>query len=328
MKLVKIIFGAIRGAKETAKKIDCSKWSRVAIFFDIIYCKFKYHATYKEYLTYAFYNHKNRYRKNFLIEYHQQTKFKKLNNGLKITRSKYGFFSLIPECFNREIIMTAISGEDEFVYFAKKHGKIVVKPDVGSHGKDINIFLYTDDEQARKYYATFSKDIVCEEYIQQHEKINEINPFSVNSIRIVSFLEQGEVKIVSATLKTGSRPGVIVDNMCSEGIGAQIDIPTGIINTHGFDYRGNTYVKHPISGVQFLGFAIPNWDKAIQQVKDAHKKLPQCGIFGWDIAITQTGIDIIEANNKPGTRLMQMGDKKPKGKELLRAIKQAKKTKN
>ena len=36
MKLVKIIFGAIRGAKETAKKIDCSKWSRVAIFFDII----------------------------------------------------------------------------------------------------------------------------------------------------------------------------------------------------------------------------------------------------------------------------------------------------
>ena len=317
MKYIKEIFIAIRGAKEAAKQVDCSKRSQVSIFFDAIYCRFKYHATFEEYLMYHFYNHKNRYRKNFFLKYHQRNEFKKINTGKSFTRSKFRFHMMIPEFYSREMILTSVSGEQGFVEFAKKHKKIVVKPDFGSLGKNVSIFKYEDDEQARKFYAEFTEDMVCEEYIQQHERMNALNPYSVNSLRIVSFLTDGEVKIIAATLRTGSKSGVVVDNMCSDGIGAQIETSTGIISTHGFDYHGNTYVNHPVSGVQFLGFNIPNWDEVIQRVNQAHKKLSQCRIFGWDIAITQSGVDIIEANNKPGVPIMQMQDLKPRGGEVL-----------
>ena len=40
-------------------------------------------------------------------------------------------------------------------------------------------------------------------------------------------------------------------------------------------------------------------------------------MLGWDIAITETGADIIEANNRPGSRIMQRMDGKPKGQKVI-----------
>ena len=111
------------------------------------------------------------------------------------------------------------------------------------------------------------------------------------------------------------------------GIAAHIDVNTGTIFTHGFDLDNNLHEKHPISGVQFLGFDIPNWDKAIELVKTAHMQLPQCQLLGWDIAITQIGADIIEANNRPGPPLMQMAWPIPRGEKILKATRKAKKKK-
>ena len=78
---------------------------------------------------------------------------------------------------------------------------------------------------------------VCEEFICQHEKISALSPDSVNTIRIVSLWEPDGVKIISATLRTGGRAGVSVDNLKKDGVGAQIDIATGIVSTNGFDYN-------------------------------------------------------------------------------------------
>lgn len=326
MKVFKSIKEIIRGAVRTAKKVDCNKGYRIVIFFDAIYCKIKYHASFSEYNFFSFYNYKNLYRKNFLLGYHVQNDYKKINI-LRFAKSKYSFSLKIPGYYSRDAILTSISGEDGFVAFAKKHGKIVVKPDMGAFGRDIEMFSYVDDEQSRKYYAGFSEDMICEEYICQHDKMNEMNSHSVNSLRIVSFLNQGEVSIIAAALRTGSKQGVMVDNMCSSGIAAQIEIPTGIVSTHGYDANMKMYIKHPLSGVQFLGFNIPNWNEAVQRVKDAHKLIPECGLLGWDIAITKTGIEVIEANDCPGIRTMQMCDLKPKGKEVLSVIRKIKKKK-
>lgn len=155
-----------------------------------------------------------------------------------------------------------------------------------------------------------------------------MNPDSVNTIRFVSLRNQDGVEIISATLRTGGQPGVIIDNLKKDGVGAQIEVATGIINTHGFDYKDNIYVKHPVSGVQFLGFNIPNWEQAVELVKKAHQKLPQCAMLGWDIAITRDGADIIEVNSRPGTPIMQLVHLEPKGEKILKAIHKAKKKKH
>jgi len=309
-----------------ARGADGENKFRVSVFFDYIHCRHKYHASAREYLRYHFYNHKDRYRKNYLLQYHQLSDFKKINEKA-FTYWKYKFYQKIPDCFCREIILAPACGEEAFLEYFKKHGKIVTKPDTGSLGRDVRILAYTDDQKAREFFAELQEDTVCEELICQHEELSRMNPDSVNTIRFVSLRQENDVEIISATLRTGGQAGVIIDNLKKDGVGAQIDVATGIINTHGFDYHDNIYVNHPVSGVQFLGFNIPNWEQAVELVKKAHWKLPQCAMLGWDIAITQDGADIIEANSRPGVPIMQMVHLEPKGEKILKAVREAKKKK-
>lgn len=310
-----------------ARGADGENKFRLSVFFDYIHCRYKFHASAQEYLRYRFYNHKDRYRKNYLLRYHQITDFVRLCPGAVFTRSKYQIYQKISDSFSREIILLPDCGEEKFLEFVRAHKKVVLKPDTGSLGKDVRILTYTDDQQLRDIFSALPKKTVCEEFICQHEKMSQMNPDSVNTIRFVSLRNKDGVEIISATLRTGGQPGVIIDNLKKDGVGAQIEVATGIINTHGFDYNDKIYTHHPVSGTQFLGFNIPNWEQAVELVKKAHWQLPQCAMLGWDIAITQEGADIIEANSRPGTPIMQLVHLQPKGEKILQEIKKAKKHK-
>ena len=322
MRFIKRIASVIKGSYKAACKTEKENRFRLGIFLDILYCKVRFHASAEEYLRYRFYDFRDRYRKNFLLLYHQRHEYKKINET-GFTGSKYLFYQRIPDCFFREMILAPSCGEARFVAFAREHRRIVTKPDGGSYGKGIEAYTYTDDDHAREYFTTLPKNTVCEAFICQHEGVGLLNPNSVNTVRIVSLIYGGEVTIVSATLKTGGRTDTFADNMHNDGIGAQVDIATGVVNTCGFDYNSGRYLKHPVSNVQFLGLQIPNWNAAVDLVKKAHGQLPQCKLLGWDVAITPTGADIVEANNAPGTLLMQIGDMVPKGEKILQVIREA-----
>ena len=326
MKKIKKARKAIRVWIAKLEQIGFDKKDWIAILFDIIYCKLKYRVTANEYFMYRYYNYKDRYRKNFLVEHHVRSKFWKLN-GHKTAVSKYRFYRMIPEHFSREMILAPACGEEAFVAFAKKHGKLALKPDTGTYGYGFRIYQYTDDEQARKVFSSLNVETACEEFICQHEKMSALNPDSVNTIRILSLLTDDQVSVISATLRTGAVSGVNVDNLRQNGIGAQVDIATGTVSTHGYDFKDHMYTNHPITGTQFLGFQIPHWDQAIALIREAHKKLPLCRLLGWDIAITPTGVDIVEANDAPGTKITQFGDAIPKGEEVLRAVRAVEKKK-
>lgn len=303
------------------KPLSTGKWDCFVITVDYLYCRYLLKVPQDEYLKYNFYNLKGRYRKQFILQ-DQRKKFVNLNTR-SFTVSKYVFYKHIPDLFSREMILAPHCGADAFVEFLKKHERIVIKPDKGSLGKGIEVIAYTDDEAAKKYFAgiTNARPMVCEQFIHQHSVLKQLNPSSVNTIRIVSFLNGDEVEILAATLKTGAGAGHFTDNLSLGGIGAQIDVPTGIVCTFGKDFDFNTYTHHPASGAPILGLQIPHWDIAIDLVKTAHKRLPQCLLYGWDIAITETGADIVEANSKPGSRIMQVMDGVPKGQKVLPMMK-------
>lgn len=44
---------------------------------------------------------------------------------------------------------------------------------------------------------------------------------------------------------------------------------------------------------------IPMWDKVLETVTNAAKLIPQVRFIGWDIAITNSGVEIIEGNHNP-----------------------------
>lgn len=302
------------------KSVSRDKGGYFSIAFDLIYCKLRFKATGEEYLKYQFYNYKNRYRKNYILDSDRKKYRNVVTPGF--TYSKYHFYKRIPDLFSREMIVAPYCGEERFIAFLKKHKRIIVKPDTGSAGKGVEALEYTDDLAAKQYFdtTTIEEPMICEEFIRQHDVLNQLNPHSVNSIRLVSLLHDNEIKILSATLKIGAGDG-ITDNLSRGGIGAQVDVDTGIVTTYGKDFEKNSYTHHPVTGKQIIGLQIPNWDMAISTVKSAHKRLPQCLLYGWDIAITENGVDIVEANNKPGCRIMQVADGVPKGELLIPMLK-------
>lgn len=60
---------------------------------------------------------------------------------------------------------------------------------------------------------------------------------------------------------------------------------------------GMTVVKvHPGTGVSLDGFALPRASEAMELVKDAQRRFPMLPTLGWDVALTDDGPRIIEAN--------------------------------
>ena len=298
-----------------------SKWDAFAIAVDLLYCRMRFQVEREEYFKYKFYNFKNRYRKDFILNCHRVKKYRNITTP-GFTGSKYFFYKRIPDLFQREMTVAPFCGEEAFVEFLKKHKTIIVKPDTGSAGHGVEKVEYTNDEMAKQIFAAFTPKVpmICEEYIRQHSVLNELNSSSVNCIRIASLLRDGEVEILSATLKMGLYSDSITDNMSRGGLGAQVDVETGIVCSFGRDFKMDPYSHHPVTGTQIIGLQIPNWDLAIDTVKKAHLRLPQCLIYGWDIAITETGVDIVEANNRPGSRIMQIIDGIPRGKTVIPLI--------
>lgn len=80
----------------------------------------------------------------------------------------------------------------------------------------------------------------------------------------------------------------------------------GIINTDGIDECANTYIAHPMTGMQFRGVQIPFWEEICALCKEASQALPCLRVVGWDVAILSDGrLELIEGNHSPGMNIVQ-----------------------
>ncbi len=319
MNYIKKVKAFLVAVMKASLKVKDSTGSCILVFFDILYCRLRFHVTLHEYLIYQFYNYKDHYRKNFLLRHHQRNQYRRVNN-IKITGSKYNFYNNLSEFFQREVLKLPECGKKVFLEFVKKHKQVVLKPDKGSLGNGFSVLNYESDQQVLEYYNKITDDMLCEEFINQHKVLSAVNPFSVNTIRIVSLRKNDGIEIISASLRSGSKTECLVDNMACGGLVASIDIETGIVCSFAVDHNQKRYMHHPITKAQLIGLNIPNWFEAIDTVKKAHTKLTGNLVVGWDIAITETGVDIVEGNSAPSHEVMQLADLLPKGERILPVI--------
>ena len=184
--------------------------------------------------------------------------------------------------------------------------KIIAKPLNGIEGIGIRIYELLHTEAS---YREIFDDIIAgppsivEQFITQHPAINEIYPNAVNTIRVMSFLDNGEGKILNAVMKFATTSNV--DNYYQGGLAAGVDSETGVLCTEGVDYAGNLYQYHPYSGKEIKGFQIPHWDKVVELIRVAAAIHPELPYIGWDISITPDGPEIVEGNHNQGAYLCQ-----------------------
>ena len=205
----------------------------------------------------------------------------------------------------RVFLGTENASEEEIRAFVEKHREVIKKPLYQSGGLGIEL-LRREELSPEKLAELKQRAYVLEERIVQHHLLNEINPSCVNSIRIVTVLDKDRnTQFVGAALRCGAA-GSLVDNMHSGGIAYPIDLETGKIVCPGRDNETEkSYDTHPSSGLYMIGLQLPHWDQLLKEVGEAAKLSDKMIYLGWDIAITEDGVDFIEANFGHGVDVIQ-----------------------
>ena len=154
-------------------------------------------------------------------------------------------------------------------------------------------------------YIRRNQLVVLEQVLPQHPDMARLHPSSVNTMRILTDLVDGEAHVAYISVKMGRGDGYC-DNSGQGGVLCRVDPETGKIISPATDDYFNVYDRHPDTGVEFVGYQLPMVPEAIALAKEAAHEIPQVAHVGWDMAITPTGPAIIEGNDYPGTDLCQL----------------------
>jgi hypothetical protein len=68
--------------------------------------------------------------------------------------------------------------------------------------------------------------------------------------------------------------------------------------------------KHPVTGMDFIGFQVPHWEDCVKLVKKAALRIPENRSIGWDVAVTNNKPVLIEGNHNWHYLVLQMPEKK------------------
>lgn len=154
-------------------------------------------------------------------------------------------------------------------------------------------------ENPTDYIDKISGDIVIQRELLQSQITAALNKSSVNTIRVISLLSKGGVKIYSRIVRFGAS-GSYVDNASSGGltIGLSED---GKLNNHAYDKHGIRYEINPSTGKRFENIFIPNINLIDELVRKSHLLIPYFRMVSWDIALDINNNPVlIEANLKDG----------------------------
>ncbi len=180
-----------------------------------------------------------------------------------------------------------------------KYDSFIIKPSIDSGGGRGVQKIELESEENRKntveeLFSTYGLDFIVQEVIKQNEILASLNPTSINSMRILTYLREDEVVILSSVIRIG-RKGQVVDNQNSGGIACGIDA-NGVLQKFGFNKAGEKFIKSD-SGIKFAGFVIPQFEDILSKVKQHHEQLPYFKLISWDATVdVNNSILIIEYN--------------------------------
>ena len=200
----------------------------------------------------------------------------------------------------------------------RRNRELIGKPLEGSSGQGILKYTEQDWEAGpEQFLQRLKKDGIgiLEELVVQHPQMAALCPTSVNTCRIATLLGDKQQGIVYAFLRIGN--GKVMDNVDCGGMAARIDLESGKLLTLGADKQGNTFLKHPMTNTNIIGFTIPFWKEAKEMCMEAAQVIPQMKYIAWDVAITSQGPTFIEGNSFPSHAIPQFAAHYPDGIGIL-----------
>lgn len=156
-----------------------------------------------------------------------------------------------------------------------------------------------DGLSVEQLFKKYGDDFQIQERLKQHERMNALNPTSVNTLRILTYRSDMEVLLIYSVVRIG-RKGQVIDNQSAGGMSTIIG-EDGKLGKYAFGGYLEDQIEKTDIGTILDGFEIPSYHEAIEMVKQLHYQLPYFKLIGWDVAIDEVGDPvIIEWNTEPG----------------------------
>ena len=283
-------------------------------FFDMLHCARKFGAGYYDYVMFGFYDMTDAQRDTYLTRTRNKQVMDIMNDSTYSDEfdDKLRFNERFASYLGRRTLNGETCTMEELADFVEGQDAIFAKINHGDCGRGVQKLWSRDfaDVQALWDYLHENGLVVLEHVMPQHPDMARLHPQSVNTMRILTDLVNGEVTIAYVVVKMGRGDGVC-DNSGQGGILCRVDTETGKICSPATDDYFHVYDRHPDTGIEFVGYQIPCFREAIELAKKAAHEIPQIGHVGWDMAITPDGPGIIEGNDFPGTDLCQLAPHYP-----------------
>ncbi len=289
--------------------------SKTEIYKDIATCLFKYNTKLLDYFYLGLFNENER-RSEFTDVWHLHLFHKKYNTSESaVFQDKVQFRERFKSYFTYPHFVLKSDKEIENLLIWIRNNrfeKIVTKMPLGYSGKHVKVLEVTltgnevrlDGNNAQEVIIKLFKAgyILFESFVDQHLVLNHINPKSVNTIRIVTFVnDQKQVEVWVAIIRFGWNTSI--DNFSNGGLSSNVNLYTGLIDNLAKvrdPFTKERYAHHPVTGNPITGVQVPFWKETIELVKRAASEVPGVRTVGWDIAITPTGPTLIEGNDNWG----------------------------
>lgn len=188
-------------------------------------------------------------------------------------------------------------------------GKLAFKASAGTHGDGFYCLAYKDGqfeindekvemEDIKNLITSVNSFYIITEFLYMHKDIRKIYAKTVNTVRVMVINEHGyDPKIMQTYMRIGASKTGYTDNVGYGGICTKVNIDTGEI------YQPETIKNHvfypcpihPDTGVEIKGY-LPNWELVKKVVCDVSRYLGELEYLGFDVAITDEGLQILEIN--------------------------------
>lgn len=291
--------------------------NKILLFMDIVFSTLAYGASPNNYYYFNFVKLNHDQRRSFVTHRDSERMIKKYNkeSDRKLFEDKVTFAKYFKDYFNREYLDMKTTGEIDFNEFIEDKSKVIIKPTNSAQGIGIQVLELTGVRKSDLFKIICKindGNTIVEEWINQHDLINEIYSRSVNPKRIITVFKNNECNILVGGLTIGNLTD-ISNASCGDMV-APIDLNSGIIKYDAQDLDGNIFSHHPVTNFKIKGFQIPYWKEVLELVSNAAKVIPSVGYIGWDIAITNEGPILIEGNTSPGYKFYQLESHLENGK--------------
>lgn len=222
--------------------------------------------------------------------------------------------TLFPKVAQPQTIFKNINGfyyhknelvSEEFVQkLCETDFEMVIKPTIDTGGgKNVVVFKCLNGITNWKGYSLmglfndFKKDYIVQRLVRQHPKMKMLNGTSLNTFRIMSYLTENRVDILSVIVRMG-KEGFRTDNSSVGGLSCGVKLD-GTLNRVGYQNNtGNSFTTTE-KGVKFEEIKLPFMEQINNTVIDLHKSVPYFRLISWDLAIDVDGkVILIEYNIK------------------------------